>query len=131
MLFRPFVAADCLSFMQNGCELMKIRSNSRQYQRFFTIDEDLSTLRWRPSSKKPEKAKSKFRFYAAKQSRQIIILIHWFVLDEFLAKLRSLYILTAFGRSEGNNFLEYRLTKSAEHQEQPLFMLYGRMPCSE
>ncbi|XP_032219310.2 inactive phospholipase C-like protein 2 isoform X2 [Nematostella vectensis] len=50
-------AADCLTFMQNGCELMKIRSNSRQYQRFFAIDEDFSTLRWKPSSKKPEKAK--------------------------------------------------------------------------
>ncbi|XP_015761083.1 PREDICTED: inactive phospholipase C-like protein 1 [Acropora digitifera] len=50
-------AADCLTFMQNGSELMKIRSNSRQYQRFFFLDEDLSSLRWRPSSKKPEKAR--------------------------------------------------------------------------
>lgn len=50
-------AADCLTFMQNGSELMKIRSNSRQYQRFFFLDEDLSSLRWRPSSKKPDKAR--------------------------------------------------------------------------
>ncbi|XP_031575010.1 inactive phospholipase C-like protein 1 isoform X2 [Actinia tenebrosa] len=50
-------AADCLTFIQNGCELMKIRSNSRQYQRFFSLDEDFTTLRWKPSSKKPEKAK--------------------------------------------------------------------------
>ncbi|KXJ09691.1 Inactive phospholipase C-like protein 2 [Exaiptasia diaphana] len=50
-------AADCLQFIQNGCELMKIRSNSRQYQRFFSVDEDSTTLRWKPSSKKPEKAK--------------------------------------------------------------------------
>ncbi|XP_067055342.1 inactive phospholipase C-like protein 1 [Acropora muricata] len=50
-------AADCLTFMQNGSELMKIRSNSRQYQRFFFLDEDLTSLRWRPSSKKPEKAR--------------------------------------------------------------------------
>lgn len=60
--FRPLPAADCLTFMQNGSELMKIRSNSRQYQRFFFLDEDLSSLRWRPSSKKPEKARSKFTF---------------------------------------------------------------------
>lgn len=50
-------AADCLTFMQTGSELMKIRSNSRQYQRFFYLDEDLSALRWRPSSKKPDKAR--------------------------------------------------------------------------
>lgn len=57
----PFtIAADCLTFMQNGSELMKIRSNSRQYQRFFFLDEDLSSLRWRPSSKKPDKARSKW-----------------------------------------------------------------------
>lgn len=50
-------AEDCLTFMQNGSELMKIRSNSRQYQRFFFLEEDLTGLRWRPSSKKPEKAR--------------------------------------------------------------------------
>ena len=55
-------AADCLTFMQNGSELMKIRSNSRQYQRFFYLDEDLSSLRWRPSSKKPDKARSECCF---------------------------------------------------------------------
>ena len=53
------LAADCLTFMQNGSELMKIRSNSRQYQRFFFLDEDFSSLRWRPSSKKPDKARSR------------------------------------------------------------------------
>lgn len=56
------VAEDCLTFMQNGSELMKIRSNSRQYQRFFFLEEDLTGLRWRPSSKKPEKARSEYSY---------------------------------------------------------------------
>ena len=66
------IASDCLAFIQNGCELMKIRSNSRQYQRFFSVDEDLSTLRWRPSTKKPDKAKSKCFFYGSKQSINVV-----------------------------------------------------------
>ncbi|CAB4009441.1 inactive phospholipase C 1 [Paramuricea clavata] len=54
-------AADCLLFMQGGSELHKVRSTSRQYLRFFYLDQDLGALRWSPSTKKPEKAKSKLR----------------------------------------------------------------------
>ncbi|XP_043548869.1 inactive phospholipase C-like protein 1 isoform X1 [Chiloscyllium plagiosum] len=50
-------ASDCISFMQAGCELKKIRSNTRIYSRFFTLDPDLQALRWEPSKKDPEKAK--------------------------------------------------------------------------
>ncbi|XP_067891802.1 inactive phospholipase C-like protein 1 isoform X2 [Heterodontus francisci] len=50
-------ASDCISFMQAGCELKKIRSNTRIYSRFFTLDLDLQALRWEPSKKDPEKAK--------------------------------------------------------------------------
>lgn len=50
-------AADCLLFMQGGSELHKVRSTSRQYLRFFYLDQDLGSLRWSPSTKKPEKAK--------------------------------------------------------------------------
>ncbi|CAH1787304.1 unnamed protein product, partial [Owenia fusiformis] len=48
---------DCLNYMQNGSELIKVRSNSRQYHRLFTIDTALIEIRWQPSSKKPHKAK--------------------------------------------------------------------------
>ncbi|XP_007898261.1 inactive phospholipase C-like protein 1 [Callorhinchus milii] len=50
-------SSDCLSFMQAGCELKKIRSNSRLYHRFFMLDIDFQALRWEPSKKDPEKAK--------------------------------------------------------------------------
>uniref|UniRef100_UPI00398F314F inactive phospholipase C-like protein 1 n=1 Tax=Pristiophorus japonicus TaxID=55135 RepID=UPI00398F314F len=50
-------ASDCISFMQAGCELKKVRSNTRIYSRFFTLDLDLKALRWEPSKKDPEKAK--------------------------------------------------------------------------
>ena len=52
-------AADCLSCMQNGSDLIKVRSNSRQYHRFFTLDADCTEIRWQPSSKKASKARSK------------------------------------------------------------------------
>ncbi|XP_074659956.1 inactive phospholipase C-like protein 2 [Tubulanus polymorphus] len=50
-------APDCLNYMQNGSELIKVRSNSRQYHRLFTLDNDLVEIRWQPSSKKPHKAR--------------------------------------------------------------------------
>ncbi|KAM8933363.1 inactive phospholipase C-like protein 1 [Pelodytes ibericus] len=50
-------ASDCISFMQGGCELKKVRPNSRIYSRFFTLDTDLQALRWEPSKKDPEKAR--------------------------------------------------------------------------
>ncbi|KAI9534458.1 hypothetical protein NQZ68_012691 [Dissostichus eleginoides] len=50
-------AADCLAFMQGGCELKKIRPNSRVYCRFFTLDTDLSCLRWEPSKKDSDRAR--------------------------------------------------------------------------
>lgn len=52
-------APDCLYYMQNGSELVKVRSNGRQYHRLFTLDTDLKEIRWHPSSKKPHKAKSR------------------------------------------------------------------------
>ncbi|XP_054471163.1 inactive phospholipase C-like protein 1 [Anoplopoma fimbria] len=50
-------AADCLAFMQGGCELKKIRPNSRVYCRFYTLDGDLSCLRWEPSKKDADRAR--------------------------------------------------------------------------
>ncbi|XP_062287711.1 inactive phospholipase C-like protein 1 isoform X2 [Scomber scombrus] len=50
-------AADCLAFMQGGCELKKIRPNSRVYCRFYTLEHDLSCLRWEPSKKDADRAR--------------------------------------------------------------------------
>ncbi|XP_022097790.1 inactive phospholipase C-like protein 2 isoform X2 [Acanthaster planci] len=50
-------ASDCLAFMQAGCELIKVRSPSRQYHRIFSLSEELSEIRWHPTSKKPDKAR--------------------------------------------------------------------------
>ncbi|XP_055335508.1 inactive phospholipase C-like protein 2 [Paramacrobiotus metropolitanus] len=49
--------ADCLAFMTRGTKLIKVRSNSRQYWRTFTLDTDRSAIRWTPTSKKPDLAK--------------------------------------------------------------------------
>lgn len=50
-------AADCLAFMQGGCELKKIRPSSRVYCRFYMLDPDLSCLRWEPSKKDGDRAR--------------------------------------------------------------------------
>ncbi|KAJ8415058.1 hypothetical protein AAFF_G00007560 [Aldrovandia affinis] len=50
-------AADCLAFMQCGCELRKVRPNARVYCRFFTLDADQACLRWEPSKKDSERAR--------------------------------------------------------------------------
>ncbi|XP_077108246.1 inactive phospholipase C-like protein 2 [Ranitomeya variabilis] len=49
--------AACISFMLEGCEMKKVRSNSRMYNRFFLLDPDMRFLRWEPSKKDSEKAK--------------------------------------------------------------------------
>ncbi|KAG7253835.1 hypothetical protein CRUP_012086, partial [Coryphaenoides rupestris] len=50
-------SSDCLAFMQGGCELKKVRPNSRVYCRFYTLDPDLSCLRWEPSKKDVDHAR--------------------------------------------------------------------------
>ncbi|KPP61766.1 inactive phospholipase C-like protein 1-like, partial [Scleropages formosus] len=49
--------ADCLAFMQGGCELKKVRPNSRIYCRFYTLDPDSTCLCWEPSKKNSERAR--------------------------------------------------------------------------
>ncbi|KAI6241512.1 Phospholipase C and C2 calcium-dependent membrane targeting domain containing protein [Aphelenchoides fujianensis] len=49
--------ADCLQIMQNGSEMVKLRTNVRQFCRVFTLDADLSYIRWTPTNKKPHKAR--------------------------------------------------------------------------
>ncbi|XP_064476737.1 inactive phospholipase C-like protein 1 isoform X2 [Ornithodoros turicata] len=54
-------AHDCLQFMITGSSLLKIRASSRQYRRYFTLEEDLSAVKWVPSSKKSNKARLSIR----------------------------------------------------------------------
>ncbi|XP_031422621.1 inactive phospholipase C-like protein 2 [Clupea harengus] len=49
--------AACMAFMMEGCEMKKVRSNSRMYNRYFVLDADMCWLRWEPSKKDSEKAK--------------------------------------------------------------------------
>ncbi|EFX86832.1 hypothetical protein DAPPUDRAFT_207590, partial [Daphnia pulex] len=42
--------------MVRGSNLVKVRPNGRTYNRFFSLDEDLSCIRWIPTSKKASKA---------------------------------------------------------------------------
>uniref|UniRef100_A0AC34Q2Q5 Phosphoinositide phospholipase C n=1 Tax=Panagrolaimus sp. JU765 TaxID=591449 RepID=A0AC34Q2Q5_9BILA len=48
---------DCLQFMQNGTEMIKLRTSVRQFRRIFSLDADLSHIRWTPTNKKPHKAR--------------------------------------------------------------------------
>lgn len=54
------IALDCLRYMINGSSLIKVRPSARQYRRFFVLEEDLSALKWIPSSKKSSKARSMY-----------------------------------------------------------------------
>uniref|UniRef100_A0A915ECC4 Phosphoinositide phospholipase C n=1 Tax=Ditylenchus dipsaci TaxID=166011 RepID=A0A915ECC4_9BILA len=48
---------DCFQIMQNGTELIKLRTNVRQFRRVFSLDADLAYIRWTPTNKKPHKAR--------------------------------------------------------------------------
>uniref|UniRef100_A0A915KXF7 Phosphoinositide phospholipase C n=1 Tax=Romanomermis culicivorax TaxID=13658 RepID=A0A915KXF7_ROMCU len=50
-------ANDCLSFMQIGSNLIKVKSATRRYQRYFSLESDFSCLRWSPTMKKVDKAR--------------------------------------------------------------------------
>ncbi|KJH46940.1 Phosphoinositide-specific phospholipase C, efhand-like protein [Dictyocaulus viviparus] len=49
--------SDCWHHMQNGCEFIKLRGQGRHFRRFFSLDDNLSYIRWTPTNKKPHKAK--------------------------------------------------------------------------
>nr|CAD2195731.1 unnamed protein product [Meloidogyne enterolobii] len=49
--------ADCFALMQAGTELIKLRTNVRQFRRIFSLDADMAYIRWTPSNKKPHKAR--------------------------------------------------------------------------
>lgn len=52
----------CMSSMQTGTQMVKLRGGSKGLVRFFYLDEHKSCIRWRPS-RKNEKAKSKSHSY--------------------------------------------------------------------
>lgn len=55
VLFPP--VEKCMSSMQMGTQMVKLRGGSKGLVRFFYLDEHKSCIRWRPS-RKNEKAKS-------------------------------------------------------------------------
>ncbi|XP_074595068.1 inactive phospholipase C-like protein 1 [Brevipalpus obovatus] len=57
---------DCLQIMMSGCPLVKIKANTRQYRRFYSLTEDLTAIVWVPSSKKSSKAR-----YCIKDIREV------------------------------------------------------------
>uniref|UniRef100_A0A1I8I7I0 PH domain-containing protein n=1 Tax=Macrostomum lignano TaxID=282301 RepID=A0A1I8I7I0_9PLAT len=57
---RVIDAPDCVNYMRDGTELLKIRSSGRHFKRFFFLDTETMEIRWHPSSKKRQKAKCEF-----------------------------------------------------------------------
>ncbi|WKY00463.1 hypothetical protein Q1695_014928 [Nippostrongylus brasiliensis] len=49
--------SDCWHYMQTGSEFVKLRGPTRHFRRFFSLDADLSHIRWTPTNKKPHKAR--------------------------------------------------------------------------
>lgn len=52
--------------MVRGSSLIKVRPNGRTYNRYFSLDEDLSSLRWIPTSKKASKAAGNIQIHIGK-----------------------------------------------------------------
>ncbi|CAF1030977.1 unnamed protein product [Adineta ricciae] len=47
---------DCLRYMQEGSDFLKVRSYARQFRRLYKLNETLTAISWYPTSKKPSKA---------------------------------------------------------------------------
>lgn len=56
----PPAAYDCLQYMIEGSSMVKLRANSRQYHRYFRLLDDLSAIRWTPTTKKTSKAQREY-----------------------------------------------------------------------
>lgn len=50
---------DCLRYMQEGSDFLKVRSYARQFRRFYRLNDTLTAITWFPTSKKPTKAMSR------------------------------------------------------------------------
>lgn len=60
VFFFVVAAYDCLQYMIEGSSMVKLRANSRQYHRYFRLLEDLSAIRWTPTTKKTSKAQREY-----------------------------------------------------------------------
>lgn len=49
---------DCLRYMQEGSDFLKVRSYARQFRRLYKLNETSTAISWYPTSKKPSKAMS-------------------------------------------------------------------------
>ncbi|CAF1682214.1 unnamed protein product [Rotaria magnacalcarata] len=47
---------DCLRYMQEGSDFLKVRSYVRQFRRLYKLNDCLTAISWYPTSKKPSKA---------------------------------------------------------------------------
>lgn len=52
----------CMSVMQSGTQMVKLKSGTKGLVRLFYLDEHRTCIRWRPS-RKSEKAKSKLLMF--------------------------------------------------------------------
>lgn len=57
-----FAVERCMSVMQSGTQMIKLKRGTKGLVRLFYLDEHRTRLRWRPS-RKSEKAKSKTSFW--------------------------------------------------------------------
>lgn len=51
---------DCLRYMQEGSDFLKVRSYARQFRRLYKLNENFTAISWYPTTKKPSKATSSF-----------------------------------------------------------------------
>lgn len=57
-----FAVERCMSVMQSGTQMVKLKSGTKGLVRLFYLDEHRTCIRWRPS-RKSEKAKSKLLMF--------------------------------------------------------------------
>lgn len=53
-----FLVCDCLRYMQEGSDFLKVRSYARQFRRLYKLNETFTAISWTPTTKKPSKAMS-------------------------------------------------------------------------
>ncbi len=54
-----YLVCDCLRYMQEGSDFLKVRSYARQFRRLYKLNDTLTAISWYPTTKKPSKATSK------------------------------------------------------------------------
>jgi hypothetical protein len=54
------LVSDCLRYMQEGSDFVKVRSYARQFRRLYKLNTSLTAISWYPTTKKPSKATSKY-----------------------------------------------------------------------